>query len=218
MSVGMEAEIEKLALTPNSKAAPTGPHELESIPEAQRRPPRRKVCVDLFPDPERNQEPGTDSAAQESKVQAEPEPAKMDPFDPAFRKLVNRQANALEDSFFAAQFLEAFRLQDNTTLMAARLLFLRTIEQADATDPIEKMLIRQLIAAHHMVGEMYAEAAAAKTIDHELAYQKAAARLLGTISQLVSSLATHRKSLRTHRRNKRGPAKEAKDSGAQSGK
>src|SRR5262249_15390098 len=61
-------------------------------------------------------------------------------------------------------------------------------------DAVEKVLLDQLLAAHLKVGELYALAAKAKQLDYMATYGNAAARLLGAICQLVTTLSTYRTS------------------------
>ena len=129
-----------------------------------------------------------------------------------------RETNAMADTLFETQFPQAFRMETKTDSKGYWLFLELAVEGAEAADPIEKMLVQQIMAAHYRVGHLYMRATATKNVEHELAYEKAVARVIGGINQLVSSLATHRKSRRSHRRKRRDPAKETKDSGAQTGK
>src|SRR5262249_42313548 len=95
---------------------------------------------------------------------------------------------------------------------AVRLFFARFRQEAGgAEDPVERLLLDQLLAAHVKAAEMYAAGAGATNIEFVRAYQNAAARLLTGICQLVSTLTAYRASVRPRRR--RGKAGRSAESG-----
>jgi hypothetical protein len=162
--------------------------------------------------------------ASQSEVKASP-PA-PDLSDPACIAALNRQAAVLENVFFPAQVLAALGLDDKASISAARLFLARFREEAgQAGDAVEKVLLDQLIVAHLKIGELYALGAQATRLEFKQLYGNAAARLLGAVCQLVSTLAAYRASARPGRREPRvrdtegagGPGCEEERSGPAAG-
>jgi hypothetical protein len=135
----------------------------------------------------------------EGEVKASPPAPGLN--DPAVIAALNRQAAVLENVFFPAQVLASLKLDDKASISAARLFLARFREEAGAPqDPVEKLLLDQLVVAHLKVGELYAQAAGATKLEFKQLYGNAAARLLGGVCQLVSTLAAYRASARPGRR------------------
>jgi hypothetical protein len=77
------------------------------------------------------------------------------------------------------------------------MVFARFRKRARATtDPIERILLDQLVLTNLKVAEMHAKASVAKHTDQAQVFLGAAARLLGSICQLTSTLAEYRSSRR----------------------
>src|SRR5262249_45321198 len=71
----------------------------------------------------------------------------------------------------------------------------------------ERVLLDQLIVAHLKIGELYALAAETTRLEFKQLYSNAAARLLGAVCQLVSTLASYRSSRRPRRQRPRKAAR-----------
>jgi hypothetical protein len=129
------------------------------------------------------------------------EPPGLD--DPHCIAALNRQAGVIQNVCFPAQVLASLSLDGTASVSAMRLVLARFREEADSpSDPVEKLLLDQLMVAHLKVGELYAQAAATPKLEFKQLYGNAAARLLGAICQLVSTLTTYRTATRrTQRRS-----------------
>jgi hypothetical protein len=120
--------------------------------------------------------------------------------DPTIAAVLNRQAAVLENVFFPAQALAALAMGDTTSVTAMRLFLARFRDEAGkAGDAVEKVLLDQLVVAHLKVGELYAHAASATNLEFKTMYGNTAARLVGCICQLASTLAVYRNSTRPRR-------------------
>ena len=60
------------------------------------------------------------------------------------------------------------------------------------TDPIEIMLVEQLLLAYHRIGDLHTQAASAKTVDAAAVYNAAAARLMGEFRKTSLALREYR--------------------------
>jgi hypothetical protein len=121
--------------------------------------------------------------------------------DPAVLAGLNRQVSILENNLFASHMLAGMSVDGTASVTSVRLLFAHFRQEAGgSTDPVEKVLLDQLLAAHIKVAELYALAARATNIEFVRAYQNAAARLLGMLCQLVATLSAYRSSRRPRRR------------------
>src|SRR5262249_9170058 len=108
-------------------------------------------------------------------------------------------------NLFAANMLAGLSLDGTAGVVGLRLFFARFREEAGGpNDPVEKLLLDQILAAHVKVAELYALAAGATNIEFVRAYQNAAARLLGMLCQLIATLSGYRASRRPRRRRKLG--------------
>jgi hypothetical protein len=132
--------------------------------------------------------------------------------DPGVISALNQQAVILENNLFASNMVAGLSLDGTAGITSVRLFFARFREAAGGpNDPIEKLLLDQILAAHIKIAELYAAGAGATNIDFVRGYQNAAARMLSGICQLVSTLTAYRASVRAHRR--RGKAGRAAESG-----
>jgi hypothetical protein len=129
--------------------------------------------------------------------------------DPAVVASRNKQATILENTVFPAGILAGLSLDKTATVTALRALFIRFREEAGGSrDSVEKLLLNQLLAAHMKVADLYALAAESKQLEFKALYTSAAARLLSSICQLVTTLTSYRASTRGrgrgrgHRRGK----------------
>jgi hypothetical protein len=132
--------------------------------------------------------------------------------DPAAIASWNTQATILENTVFPAGILAGLSLDKTATITALRVLFIRFREEAGGSgsqDSVEKLLLDQLLAAHMKVAELYALAAESKQLDFKALYSNAAARLLSSICQLVTTLTSYRTSTRGRGRG-RGKARKRK--------
>jgi hypothetical protein len=118
--------------------------------------------------------------------------------DPQVLARQNIEAERLELNFFSTQVLTALRLGDSVSAMTLRLLFARFRRQALAlTDPIETLLLNNVLLTHHMAVEMHGRAAAATHVEHIQCFANAAVKLTGCLCQLTTTLGTHRASRRS---------------------
>jgi hypothetical protein len=128
--------------------------------------------------------------------------------DPATVAGLHRQSMVLANVFFPAQVITALSLGEQATVTAVRLFLAQFREEAGGPrDAVEKVLLDQLIVAHLKIGELYALGAETAKLEFKQLYSNAAARLLGTVCQLVSTLASYRSSRRPRRRRPRKAAR-----------
>ena len=170
-----------------------------------------------LPDPPLTEDvPGAepDPAAETAKT---PSPALNDQANWA---AINRQTGILKNAFFQSQVLTSLGLDDKASVTAVRLFLVQFREEAGASnDPVEKVLLDQLIVAHLKVGELYALAAETTKLEFKQLYSGAAARLLSGICQLVSTLTSYRASLSSRQKRKgRQPRKSGPKNSAQKGR
>jgi hypothetical protein len=117
--------------------------------------------------------------------------------DPAAVAALNRQVAVLTNVLFPTQMLHAWRLGDEVSVTAARLYLAAFRRDAGAADdPIERVLVDQLVLSHHKVGQLHAAAENTSNIDFKQAYMSAATRLLREICRTVQTLAFYRQSPR----------------------
>jgi len=197
-SKGVAKSRKKLDTSPpksNSRSA--AGNQRKSSPEAEQcndfkldvRPPNS----DLVPSPKEN-----DSA---SPARETDHPAKSpDLNNPVHVQAINRQAAILENMVFPEQFKEAMDLSDSMSIMSIRLRLARYRHEAEVSDPIEKILADHILLAHHMVAEMFALAAKTDKVEYKHLYHGSAARVSGSMCQLVTTLTAYRSSKRTHKR------------------
>ena len=121
--------------------------------------------------------------------------------DPAVIAAWNRQEAIVSNAYFPAQVLDSFALGDLASVTAIRLFLARFREEAGASgDAVEKVLLDQLAVAHLKVGELYALVAGASNLEFKQLYYNAAARLIGSICQLVATLTHYRTGAQAPRR------------------
>jgi hypothetical protein len=140
-------------------------------------------------------------AAEASPGDPSPGPAASPLGGPAAVAALNRQASVLQNLFFPSQVLASLAGGDKASATALRLFLARFQQEAGSPqDPVEQLLLDQLVAAHLKVGELYALAATAAKLEFKQLYANGAVRLLGAVCQLVSTLATYRSSAGKRRR------------------
>src|SRR5262249_9588915 len=114
---------------------------------------------------------------------------------------------------FASQMLAGLSLDGTASVTAVRLFFAHFRQEAGgAKDPVERLLLDQLLAAHVKVAELYALAAQTPRLEVKQLYGNAAVRLLGAVGQLVSTLASYRSSVRPRHRRPRKVARAPEES------
>jgi hypothetical protein len=111
--------------------------------------------------------------------------------------VLNRQAGALKNVYFAGQMVSSLGLDDAVGVAGAR-LFLASFRQEAAAggDPVERLLLDQLALAHLQVARLHALAAQSERLEFKQLYTNAAVRLLGATAQLVGALTAYRASAR----------------------
>jgi hypothetical protein len=165
---------------------------------------------ELSPPPTREQ---VSRAASPGAAESQKEPPALD--NPDCIATLNRQASVIQNICFASQALAALSLDDTATVSAMRLVLAQFREEAGSpSDPVEKLLLDQLVVAHLKVAELYAQAAETPTLEFKQLYAGAAARLLGAICQLVTTLTTYRTGTqRTQRRSTKATRRTLKTAG-----
>jgi hypothetical protein len=106
-----------------------------------------------------------------------------------------RQATVLRNAYMPGLLRSALGLDHKACIPAVRNFFLGFRDEAGwPDDPVENLLLDQLLLAHLKLSEMYGKGAEALTLETEQHYGTAAARLLGAVCQLVTTLAAYRAS------------------------
>ena len=143
---------------------------------------------------------------------AHPEPPL--PLNDSVIAAMNRQASVIGNMFFPGQVIGSLSLGDQTSITSVRIFLARFREEANGTgDPVEKLLLDQLIVAHLKVGELYAHSAGVQDLGFKQMYNNAAVRLLSTICQLVSTLSAYRATLSPHSNRCTDPSSKARRDG-----
>ncbi len=92
-----------------------------------------------------------------------------------------------------------------------KLYLLKVLEDAgNPTDPIERMLIEQIVLAHHNTGRLHVRAASADHLEEARVYIGAAALMTGEFRRSVATLKSYREPTRTPARKSDGADRDAK--------
>jgi len=149
-----------------SPAVPSVRHETELQNAAL---PRRRRPTDIAPD---------NSAADRKNLE------KLHANADVFLELAaGTYLHRLVEKSFGNQFSPA-------ALQAYRDRLLR--EAGDPIDPIEQLLIEQLLLAHHALGRLHMRASEATSPEAAKAYYGAASRLMGEVRRLALAIRTYR--------------------------
>lgn len=124
--------------------------------------------------------------AKESK---EPPPPGLDEQRHAAAQQAARQAEALRRGFIASCMAEAMGLNNTISVAGYQAHLDRLIKEAgDPKDPIEVMMIEQLVLAHFRIAALQVDAAQAKSTEATKILTAAAARLLGEFRRTALGL------------------------------
>lgn len=97
------------------------------------------------------------------------------------------------DTHISLCFDRVVEMQNAASKLAAKRYVENLLEQAKQTDdPIEAMMIQQLILAHHRIANLHVFAASAKKVDVSEVYSSMAQRLLGEFRRLATALREYR--------------------------
>jgi hypothetical protein len=80
-----------------------------------------------------------------------------------------------------------------------------TRQAASGTDPVEQMLVQQLVWAHHAIGVLHVQAGSSKRAAEVTAYHAALARLMAEFRRSSLALKAYREGGRARRGGKGGP-------------
>jgi hypothetical protein len=117
--------------------------------------------------------------------------------DPSLMARWNKEATILENTLFPAEALGALGLDATVGVTTLRMYFSRFREKARASaDPVERILLDHLVLTNLKIAEMHAKATVAKRTEHVQVFNNGAAKLLGCLCQLTSTLVEYRSSRR----------------------
>jgi hypothetical protein len=113
---------------------------------------------------------------------------------------MNKQAGVLHNTFFPLQTTLALALEDSLDHAGVRLFFAQFHQGAgDVADPLECLLLDQVVSAHLLIGQLHAAAAAAEQIEVKKLYLNAALRLRAELCHAVLTLEAYRNGVRRRR-------------------
>ena len=130
---------------------------------------------------------------------AEPEP----PATPSSRKLtpeqqvvmdrVQRKADIIKEVAFSAAMATAIPIGKEIGAAGFKVYLDGFVKDAGSpSDPVELVLIGQIVLAHHRVAQLHAQAEHAKSIDEAKVFTTAAVRLTGELRRLALALKQYR--------------------------
>ncbi len=122
----------------------------------------------------------------------QPEPPPADPAAAQRRDAALRQASATRSLHIPSSLS---RMQGDTNLgtLGARAYFNTIMREAgEPTDPIERMMVEQMILAHHRIAHLYSRADLTQTPEYAKLLNGSANRLLGEFRRLALAIKAYR--------------------------
>jgi len=181
----MPATIEadkQLTATPQSKEhAPTPVPRRDSTSRLAYSPPVADEDARLF-------------SGEKTQKDASPHPANSTAARPSGAPLpVQRQAGTIDRALFPSMLASALRLDQYFDVKGYRAFLDRIFADAGSpSDPVEVMLLEQLVLAHLRAGQLQAQAGMAEGLEAVRLYNAAAARLLAEFRKTALALKSYR--------------------------
>jgi hypothetical protein len=133
-------------------------------------------------------------AQQPTPVAPAPQAArKLTPEQQAVMDRVQSKADTIRDMAFPAAMAAAIPVANDVGTAAFKVYRDGLMKEAGSpTDPVEIMLVEQLILAHHRVAQLHAQAEKCKIVEEAKVYMMAAVRLTGELRRLALALSQYR--------------------------
>jgi hypothetical protein len=174
---------------PRPSLTPFAPPPFQEPSPSPRRRPR---APDPQPPPldDENLEPLKSESSVET---APPEPARLASDKATLLAEADKDSWILQNTLFPKQLMYALSLTDPTKLLAVRVLLERFRRDAGASDdPLERLLLDQVYLTHLEIGQFHALASDDDRLEFKQHFANMAARLLGSLCQLVKTLSEYR--------------------------
>lgn len=103
------------------------------------------------------------------------------------------EGNMIREVLFAASMASAIPFSELVSPAGYKAYIDRFVAEAgDPDDPIERLMVQQILLAHHRIAQLHVQAAAARTPDEAKAYGAVAVRLTSEFRRLCLSLQEYR--------------------------